>query len=88
MDLAGIWECTDDERGDNLHGATASNLHVAVTGGDRQTLDAIYRQPLSRNLTWLEVIDLFSTIGDADERNSGELVFRAGDDTLAMRACC
>ena len=62
----------------NGHDATASNLNAGVTGVDRRTLDAIFQHPLSHNLSWREVVNLFSAIGGAEEKRNGEFVFRAG----------
>jgi hypothetical protein len=67
------------------HGDMASNLNVAVTGVDRRTLDAIFRHPLSHNLSWREVVSLFTAIGGAEEKHNGEFEFRAGDQSLAMK---
>lgn len=66
-------------------GAAASNLNTAVTGVDRRTLDTIFRHPLSHNLSWRDVVNLFTAIGGAEEKRNGEYVFRAGEDTLAMK---
>jgi hypothetical protein len=67
------------------HDAPASNLNAAVTGVDRRTLDAIFRHPLAHNLAWREVVSLFASIGDAEEKHNGEFEFRIGDDSLAMK---
>jgi hypothetical protein len=72
-----------DPRHDD-HGGAASNPSAAVTGVDRRTLDAIFRHPLAHNLSWREVVNLFTAIGGSEEKHNGEFVFRAGDDTLAM----
>jgi hypothetical protein len=69
----------------DLHDTAALNLNAAVTGVDRRTLDAIFRHPLSHNLSWREVVNLFKAIGDAEEKHNGEFVFQAGDQTLAMK---
>lgn len=63
----------------------ASNLNAAVTGADRRTLDAIYRHPLAHNLSWREVVALVTTIGAAEEKSSGDVLFRAGDERLSMK---
>jgi hypothetical protein len=74
---------TDPKR--DGHGVAASNLNAAVTGLDRRTLDAIFRHPLSHNLSWREVVSLFNAIGGAEEKHNAEFVFRVGDDTFAMK---
>jgi hypothetical protein len=68
-----------------IQGAETSNLNAAATGVSRRTLDTIFRHPLSHNLSWREVVNLFSAIGDAEEKHNGEFVFRAGEDTLMMK---
>ena len=60
-------------------------LPAVVTGVDRRTLDAIFRHPLAHNLAWREVVGLFTAIGGAEEKHNGDFVFRAGDETLAMK---
>ena len=69
----------------DLVGAATTNLSAAVTGVDRRTLDAIYHHPLSHNLSWREVVNLFTAIGGAEEKHNGEFAFRAGDETLVMK---
>jgi len=69
----------------DVDSAAASNLNAAVTGVDRRTLDAIFRHPLSHNLSWREVVNLFATIGSVEEKHNGEFVFQAGDEALAMK---
>jgi hypothetical protein len=63
----------------------ASNLNAAVTGADRRTLDAVFRHPLSHNLSWREVVALVSAIGDVEEKPSGDYLFRAGDERLSIK---
>ena len=63
----------------------AANSNAAVTGVYRRTLDTIFRHPLSHNLSWREVVNLFTAIGGAEEKRNGEFVFRAGDETLGMK---
>jgi len=70
---------------DHLKDAAAPNLNEAVTGVDRRTLDAIFRHPLSHNVAWREVVNLFAAIGGAEEKHNGEFVFRAGDETMTMK---
>jgi len=65
--------------------SAAPNLNADVTGVDRRTLDAIFRHPVSHNLSWREVVNLFTAIGGAEEKHNGEYVFRAGDETLTMK---
>jgi hypothetical protein len=65
--------------------ATTANLSASVTGVDRRTLDAIFRHPLSHNLSWREVVGLFTAIGGADEKHNGEFEFRVADESLAMK---
>jgi hypothetical protein len=60
------------------------NLNAAVTAADRRTLDAIYRHPLSHNLSWREVVSLIAAIGDAEEKVNGEVVFRVGDARVSI----
>jgi hypothetical protein len=67
------------------HDAAAPNLNAAVTGVHRRTLDAVFAHPLAHNLSWREVINLFSAIGGAEEKHNGEFVFRAGDESLVMK---
>jgi hypothetical protein len=66
-------------------GAAASNRKALVSGGDRRTLDAIFRHPLAHNLSWREIVSLFTTIGAAEEKHNGEFIFRAADDALTMK---
>jgi hypothetical protein len=73
------------DTGHDAHGAATSNLNAAVTGVDRRTLDAIFRHPLAHNLSWREVVNLFTAIGGSEEKHNGEFVFQAGDQTLAMK---
>jgi hypothetical protein len=73
---------------DALHGAhdaAAPNPNAAVTGVHRRTLDAVFAHPLAHNLSWREVVNLFSAIGGAEEKHNGEFVFRAGDESLVMK---
>jgi hypothetical protein len=65
--------------------AATSTLNATVTGVDRRTLDAIYRHPLSHNLSWREVVSLITAIGAAEEKPNGEFVFRAGDERIVMK---
>ena len=58
---------------------------ASVSGHDRRALDAIFRHPLSHNLSWREVVILFKSIGDADERRSGDYLFRIGDDSFLTK---
>jgi hypothetical protein len=69
----------------DLDAAAALAQSAAVTGVDRRTLDAIFRHPLSHNLSWREVVNLFTAVGGAEEKHNGEFAFRAGDETLAMK---
>ena len=73
-----------DPRHDN-NGASVSDLNAAVRGVDRRTLDAIFRHPLAHNLSWREVVNLFTAIGGSEEKHNGEFVFRVGDDTFTMK---
>jgi hypothetical protein len=70
---------------DTGQGAAASNLHASVTGGDRRTLDTIFRHPLAHNLDWREVVSLFAVIGEAEEKHNGEFAFHAGGEQLLMK---
>jgi hypothetical protein len=74
---------TDLQHG--LHGAATSNLSATVTGVDRRTLDAIFRHPLSHNLSWREVVALVAAIGAAEEKQNGEFLFQAGAEDLTMK---
>jgi len=65
--------------------APPPNLNAAMTGVDRRTLDAIYRHPLAHNLSWREVVTLFTAIGQAEEQHNGEYLFRAGGEHLSMQ---
>jgi hypothetical protein len=67
------------------HSTMELNRNGAVTGADRRTLDAIFRHPLSHNLSWRDVVSLFTAIGGAEEKHNGEFVFRAADDILTMK---
>jgi hypothetical protein len=69
----------------NAHPEVAPNLNAAVTGLDRRTLDAIFGHPLAHNLSWREVVALFTTIGAAEETHNGEFVFRAGAEHLSLK---
>jgi hypothetical protein len=73
------------EPGHPGHGVVAANLNAGVTGVDRRTLEAIFRHPLSHNLSWREVVSLFTAIGGAEEKHNGEFVLRAGEEVLAMK---
>jgi hypothetical protein len=68
----------------DVAGAGAANLHAAMRGADRRSLDAIFRHPLAHNLSWREVVSLFATIGGAEEKPNGEFVLRAGAEHLSM----
>jgi hypothetical protein len=65
--------------------APPPNLSAAVTGAHRRTLDALFRHPLAHNLSWRDVVALFSAIGEADEKPNGEVVFSVGGERLAMK---
>jgi hypothetical protein len=65
--------------------AAQSNLSATVTGAHRRTLDAIFRHPLAHNLSWREVVSLFSVIGEAEEKPNGEFEFLAAGERLAMK---
>ena len=67
------------------HCVATANLNAAVTGVDRRTLDTIFRHPLAHNLSWREVVSLFATIGEADEKQNGEFEFRVGAERLSMK---
>ena len=69
----------------DVDGAATTNPNATVTGVNRRTLDTIFRHPLSHNLSWREVVNLFTAIGAAEEKHNGEFVFLAGDETLAMK---
>jgi hypothetical protein len=69
----------------DAHPAVVSNLAAAVTGSDRRTLDEIFRHPLLHNLSWREVVTLFTAIGEAEEKHNGEFVFRVGAEHLSMK---
>jgi hypothetical protein len=58
--------------------ATPAKDHSSVTGSDRRTLNAIFRHPLSHNLGWSDVVALFETIGEVEERANNEFSFRVG----------
>jgi hypothetical protein len=65
--------------------AASSNANGAVTGVDRRTLEAIFRHPLSHNLSWREVVNLFTAIGGVEEKHNGEFEFRTAEDRLVMK---
>jgi hypothetical protein len=63
----------------------AANAITQVTGGDRRTLDAIFRHPLSHGLSWREVVALIKAIGSAEEHHNGEFMLNVGEERLPMR---
>jgi hypothetical protein len=73
------------DTGHAAHGAATFNLNAVVTGVDRRTLDAIFRHPLAHNLSWREVVALFTALGGSEEKHNGEFVFQAGNQTFAMK---
>ena len=69
----------------NGHDVTAANPYAQTSGAERRTLDAIFRHPLAHNLSLREVVSLFAAMGGAEEKHTGDFVFRAGADTLSMK---
>ena len=63
----------------------AMTLSAGVTGADRRTLDAIFRHPLSHNLSWRDIVGLFTAIGGAEEKHNGEFVLKAGVETVTLK---
>ncbi|HVJ52059.1 MAG TPA: hypothetical protein VM689_06340 [Aliidongia sp.] len=67
---------TVDQR--NGQEPTSAKDPPSVTGSNRRTLDAIFRHPVSHNLGWSDVVALLETIGEVEERSSGEFSLRVG----------
>jgi hypothetical protein len=65
--------------------APAPTLNAGATGHDRRTLDAIFRHPLAHSLAWRDVVALLNGLGGAEEKASGEMLFRAGEEHLSMK---
>ncbi len=55
-----------------------------LTVADQRVLDRVFQHPLSHNLSWRDVIALFSAAGGVEHAHNGRLVLRLGADHLTF----
>ena len=64
--------------------ASLSKANPDLTVVERRVLDRIFQHPLSHNLSWREVIELFEAAGEVDHTHNGNLVLKLGTDHLTF----
>jgi len=55
-----------------------------LTGRHQDVLNHVLAGPLSHNVEWREIVALLRQVGSVEERHDGNLVVRAGDQTLEL----
>lgn len=65
--------------------ASLSTANPDLTVVERRVLARIYQHPLSHNLSWREVIELFSATGEVEHAHNGNLVLKLGADHLVFK---
>ena len=64
--------------------ASLSAASPDLTPVQRRVLDRVFQHPLSHNLSWREVIELFETAGQVDHTHNGKLVLKLGTEHLVF----
>lgn len=62
--------------------ASLSTANPGLTVVERRVLDRIFQHPLSHNLSWRDVIELFEAAGEVEHAHNGNLVLKLGTDHL------
>ena len=65
--------------------ASLSPASPDLTVAERRVLDRIFQHPLSHNLSWRDVIELFKAAGEVEHAHNGNLVLKLGADHLAFQ---
>jgi hypothetical protein len=65
--------------------ASLSTADPDLTDGERRVLDRVFQHPLSHNLSWREVVELFKAAGQVEHAHNGNLVLRLGTDDLSFK---
>ena len=64
--------------------ASLSHANPDLNVTERRVLDRIFQHPLSHNLSWREVSELFRAVGEVNHAHNGNLVLRLGTHHLTF----
>src|SRR4051812_45638227 len=59
-------------------------MEQKLTGSQRSTYDAVFRQPAARDLQWRDVWWMLGTIADATQEHNGSMKVTRNGQTLAL----
>ena len=64
--------------------ASMSTANADLTVAERRVLDRIFQHPLSHNLSWREIVELFEAVGEFEHSHNGNLVLKLGTNHMAF----